>query len=86
KERKLPPATLILPTSISEERLASPAKPQPLWLEEPLSCRHCLGPCLALFLFLHKINLLKRCPESVVVFSSEFKETLHYETSNTGIE
>ncbi|MEQ2231243.1 hypothetical protein ILYODFUR_037532 [Ilyodon furcidens] len=82
EKEKLLPTTLILPTSISEEGLASPAKSLPLWLEEPVSCCRCLGPCLALFISFHKINLLKLCPEFVVVFSSEFKETLHYDTQD----
>ncbi|MED6268964.1 hypothetical protein CHARACLAT_028208, partial [Characodon lateralis] len=32
EEKKLLPTTLILPTSISEEGLTSPAKSLPLWL------------------------------------------------------
>ncbi|MEQ2272752.1 hypothetical protein XENORESO_010374 [Xenotaenia resolanae] len=30
--------------------------------------------------FIFSQNLLKRCPEFVVVFSTEFKEMLHYDT------
>ncbi|MEQ2303321.1 hypothetical protein AMECASPLE_015589, partial [Ameca splendens] len=53
KEKKLLPTTLILPTSITEEGFSSPAKPLPLWLEEPVFCCR-LDPFLASIHFFTK--------------------------------
>ncbi|KAK5608934.1 hypothetical protein CRENBAI_018083 [Crenichthys baileyi] len=47
--------------------------------EEPVPCCRCLDSCLASVHSLHKIILLKRYPEFVVVFSLELRETLHYD-------